>query len=582
MNYYYGLNRIGVNLDCARVFYNEDLLKKYIDLISSFNGDYLQLHLSDNEHFNLENHYLGITTDNAHQKDNIWYRNINNQPFISIAQFKDLINYGKSKNVEVYPEIDLPAHTKSIYDLLKFVHPNEISNDFLYPSKNQPNYYEINYYNYGIKLIQNIIREYLSILPNGSHFGIGGDECIMGQLTNSHNDHIDLINFFNQIDDFITQNHLTTVMYNDNFFNQDVFQLWKNYYNHDILVNYWSMSGSVEDTDNNPNYSRNLSQRENMQHLNQLGFKTVNCNSDYLFLVTNKWTFKHERSAQIYHHIQSWNPLYYYGTTPYSTSYNSNNYGTAMSIWSPDNNSQVGYNADKTYELVSGYIKEFGNRINQLKQSVKNHNILVLSQIKHNPDGTLNDVNTKQVIINRCDNQMMYHLDMNDPEPPTGYVLEKSNNNKDLMGKVIYDDEGPYISNPFWTLYYSKIPTINLAPFTSFTKNGNDGQHLFSINVQGGKSYWISFYVNRYDGAGGVWARSDWYPERNSDGSWRDNDIDPNHYEAVPGNIFKCQFTAPKSGLMPIGIEGEHIKGFSVSNLCLTQTNNYIPINQVK
>ena len=53
---------IGVNLDLARQYYSVQVIKKFIDNISSSGGNFLHLHISDDENYGIESEILGQTT----------------------------------------------------------------------------------------------------------------------------------------------------------------------------------------------------------------------------------------------------------------------------------------------------------------------------------------------------------------------------------------------------------------------------------------------------------------------------------------------------------------------------------------
>ncbi|WP_054656967.1 hypothetical protein [Apilactobacillus ozensis] len=71
----------GVNLDCARVYHSPDYIKKYINDIHDHGGNYILLHLNDNERFGVESSTLGQTVDNAKIVGNTYYNRDTNLAF---------------------------------------------------------------------------------------------------------------------------------------------------------------------------------------------------------------------------------------------------------------------------------------------------------------------------------------------------------------------------------------------------------------------------------------------------------------------------------------------------------------------
>ncbi|WP_270915111.1 family 20 glycosylhydrolase [Staphylococcus saprophyticus] len=101
----------GINVDIARKDYSLKSLKKIVDTIHENNGDYLQLHFSDNENYAIESQFFK-------------HENISSQNYLSQQELKNLIHYSNKLNIMVVPEFDLPSHSKAWLLLLK----NENSN----------------------------------------------------------------------------------------------------------------------------------------------------------------------------------------------------------------------------------------------------------------------------------------------------------------------------------------------------------------------------------------------------------------------------------------------------------------------
>lgn len=92
----------GMMVDVARHFIPIDILKKNIDAMSVVKMNILHLHLSDDEGFRVESkkyprlHEFG-----------------SNYQYYSQVELRDLVRYAEARGIMIYPEFDLPGHSKS-------------------------------------------------------------------------------------------------------------------------------------------------------------------------------------------------------------------------------------------------------------------------------------------------------------------------------------------------------------------------------------------------------------------------------------------------------------------------------------
>ncbi|MBD1147564.1 beta-N-acetylhexosaminidase [Pelagibacterales bacterium SAG-MED31] len=119
------LNWRGMHLDCARQFYSIEEIKRLLDYMSYFKLNRFHWHLTDNEAWRIElNQYPNLTKVGA-------FRGYNEKipPFYGTgykksggyytrSEVKDLINYAKRRNIEIMPEIDLPAHSWTLLQIM--------------------------------------------------------------------------------------------------------------------------------------------------------------------------------------------------------------------------------------------------------------------------------------------------------------------------------------------------------------------------------------------------------------------------------------------------------------------------------
>src|SRR5210317_1527438 len=119
------LNWRGMHLDCARQFYTIDEIKRLLDYMSFFKLNRFHWHLTDNEAWRVELEcYPNLTKVGA-------FRGYNeaippfygtgydkNGGYYSRAEVKELIEYAKLRKIEIMPEIDLPAHSLTLLQIM--------------------------------------------------------------------------------------------------------------------------------------------------------------------------------------------------------------------------------------------------------------------------------------------------------------------------------------------------------------------------------------------------------------------------------------------------------------------------------
>jgi len=119
------LNWRGMHLDCARQFYTIDEIKRLMDYMCFFKLNRFHWHLTDNEAWRVELEcYPNLTKVGA-------FRGYNEiiPPFYgtgfsktggyySRGQILELIEYARDRNIEIMPEIDLPAHSWTLLQVM--------------------------------------------------------------------------------------------------------------------------------------------------------------------------------------------------------------------------------------------------------------------------------------------------------------------------------------------------------------------------------------------------------------------------------------------------------------------------------
>ncbi|MFI1744247.1 glycoside hydrolase family 20 protein [Thalassobellus sediminis] len=113
----------GLMLDLSRHFFGKDYIKKTIDRLAMHKMNTLHLHLVDDQGWRIEiKKYPKLTEVGAWRVDQEHIAMWNGRPranpdekgtfggFLTQAELKDIVSYAQSKNVEIIPEIEMPAH----------------------------------------------------------------------------------------------------------------------------------------------------------------------------------------------------------------------------------------------------------------------------------------------------------------------------------------------------------------------------------------------------------------------------------------------------------------------------------------
>src|SRR5688572_10715184 len=161
----------GAMLDVSRHFFGVDDVKRYIDLISHYKINRLHLHLSDDQGWRVEIKSwprlteVGGSTQVGGGKGGYYTQ----------EQYKEIVEYARSRYVTIVPEIDTPGHTNAA--LASYAELNS--------SEEAPALYtetkvgfstlwinsEITY-----KFLDDVIRELAALTPT-PYIHIGGDEA---------------------------------------------------------------------------------------------------------------------------------------------------------------------------------------------------------------------------------------------------------------------------------------------------------------------------------------------------------------------------------------------------------------------
>ncbi len=115
----------GMHLDCARQFYTMDEIKRLFDYMVLFKLNRFHWHLTDNEAWRIEiKKYPDLALNGGYRGYNFKIPPLYGSGYdkyggyYSQEDIKELIIYAKKLNIEIMPEIDLPAHSWALLEVM--------------------------------------------------------------------------------------------------------------------------------------------------------------------------------------------------------------------------------------------------------------------------------------------------------------------------------------------------------------------------------------------------------------------------------------------------------------------------------
>jgi hexosaminidase len=113
----------GAMLDISRHYFDKDFIKKTMNALALFDYNVLQLHLTDDQGWRFESkkfpllHEVGsrrIKSQINHSLQTPEFEYQVHEGFLSHADIKEIVDHGKSLNIDVVPEINIPGHTGAL------------------------------------------------------------------------------------------------------------------------------------------------------------------------------------------------------------------------------------------------------------------------------------------------------------------------------------------------------------------------------------------------------------------------------------------------------------------------------------
>ena len=253
------MKKTGLLLDCARRFYSLDELKQVVQKVADLGGHYVQLHFCDAENYCIESNVLG------------------NKPSATVLSFADiraLSDFANNLNIELIPELELPAHCNKMLDLL-FKHNWDLWNG----ARTHEGGYQLHLGSpETYQLVKDLLNELLSCFTNAKTVHLGGDEFEYG----SENTKTNVCNFFNNLSLWLIEKDIRTKVWND-FITKDI--ITGGLLNKRIQIVYWSQTG--EATPKSEVEAQRLRERATMTELVDNGFTCWNSTAWFAYAVPN-------------------------------------------------------------------------------------------------------------------------------------------------------------------------------------------------------------------------------------------------------------------------------------------------------
>ena len=163
----------GLLLDCCRHFMEKDFVKRYIDLLAYHKMNILHWHITEDQGWRIAiDKYPKLTEVGAWRKDK------NDKlygGFYSKEDIKEIVEYAKTRSVEIIPEIELPGH--SVAAIASYPHLSctgnsiEVETDWgvfkdIYCAGNDSVF----------SFLEDVLSEVIELFPS-QYIHIGGDEA---------------------------------------------------------------------------------------------------------------------------------------------------------------------------------------------------------------------------------------------------------------------------------------------------------------------------------------------------------------------------------------------------------------------
>ncbi|MDT2726902.1 family 20 glycosylhydrolase [Lactococcus formosensis] len=348
----------GLTLDISRKYYSTGTIKDFIDDMSGIPHAFVQLYMSDDHALGVELETVGQTEEQAEIRDGIAYNPDTNLPFLTKNELRDLVDYAIEHRVLLIPELGTPSRMGAVLERLEAHSPQKREVVRLAESDPRSLYMMDPAKPASLELAKAMIGEYLPIFAQQAekYFHIGGGEA----QTTPQSSHPDLVNYVNQLNDFLKKRGFTMRMWNDSIGNGDVTHLDK-----DIQIAYWTPNSRVNFFSQVPAASLGFEHIAPAQQLLNKGFKLLNYNAYYLYLLPSEETLKEDNLAYSIESLKNhWTLAHLTLNSGIKVSSIDSVIGSSISIWSEN----VGQLTDKEVQqgihpFVGAYLESAKGRV---------------------------------------------------------------------------------------------------------------------------------------------------------------------------------------------------------------------------
>lgn len=105
----------GLMLDCSRTFIPKRQIEKYLEIMSFFKMNVLQMHLTDNQGWRLEIKKYPKLTSISSKFDSSFHEPEEYQGYYSQDNIRELVEFARERNIQIVPEIEMPGHSSEVF-----------------------------------------------------------------------------------------------------------------------------------------------------------------------------------------------------------------------------------------------------------------------------------------------------------------------------------------------------------------------------------------------------------------------------------------------------------------------------------
>ncbi|GHP13314.1 lacto-N-biosidase [Lentilactobacillus fungorum] len=333
----------GVTLDVSRRHYQVATLRKFINLVAANHGQFIQLHLTDDRDFAIENQTVGQTLNNATKKNGVWRNKKTHQAFYSKGQIRDLLAIAKKKGVTLIPEIDTPAHVNGLINTMKANGKSKLAKQLSWQSQSYGDELHLNQASISFieKVDNEVGKEFVD--QTNARFHLGGDE-----FTDRLSKNPAYVTYLNATSQNVEKMGFIPEAWNDGFLNSELGEI-----NRHIQVTYWNWTADQAGELGAQRKKAWASMPKLISH----HFKVFNYNDYYLYFNINRDNLKPRNVRYMVKDMkQYWKPTLWH--TDHVTKLKSLHgiVGSSASIWG---DSTASFSDQKIYQSSVQFIKAF-------------------------------------------------------------------------------------------------------------------------------------------------------------------------------------------------------------------------------